>query len=412
MVRQFIAGCFLALFAFSAIAQQMTEYSWKHPSNLEIVGPWSDSVAGACSGWYGKYVEVSARDYPPQACVKGSQFGYEYRPTLVTNDGTVCAAKLEYWKNSATTCGAFSNYGGGTVGALLATRQVPIPPTCSAGKSKVVTWQLGWSTSFTQDPDLPGGAPPAGYCDGTCEHGLSEVQACHIATEPDASGAYPLTCDILYVSTGKTCGAVTPAPDPGPAPDGGGGDPGGGGGDPGDGGGDPSDGGGDPGDGGGEDGGGTGTEPCPDGQVKDASGACVASTPGGGGGGSTQPGEDTGSECGVAGKPSCTVKVDETGTPSFDADGINEVVNYDDPVNDAIEKWEDILKSNDPRSLIDGNSWSWSFQLPTGCTPLTMDGYGIVINPCNWQSTIHDLMSMIWIISTFFGVLIIARETF
>lgn len=76
-----------------------------------------------------------------------------------------------------------------------------------------------------------------------------------------------------------------------------------------------------------------------------------------------------------------------------------------------VKDWNDQLKGMNTGSVFGPSDWSWSFQFPTGCTPLVMADFGVTINPCEWQSMIHDLMSMIWIISTFFGVLWIARGT-
>lgn len=77
-----------------------------------------------------------------------------------------------------------------------------------------------------------------------------------------------------------------------------------------------------------------------------------------------------------------------------------------------ISQWNEFLKDMDPAKRFGPQYWSWSFQLPTGCTPFVMAGYtNMTIDVCKFKPMIHDLMSMIWLISTFFGILYIARET-
>lgn len=106
------------------------------------------------------------------------------------------------------------------------------------------------------------------------------------------------------------------------------------------------------------------------------------------------PGEEQ-AACGAPGQPVCAVKVDEKDMP----DGKSAFTKTDE----ALEK-----NATDSRSGIDkalaqsAPSWSFSFQLPTGCTPYETGIKGFVLNPCQYQSTIHDLMSMIWAAVTAF----------
>lgn len=44
-------------------------------------------------------------------------------------------------------------------------------------------------------------------------------------------------------------------------------------------------------------------------------------------------------------------------------------------------------------------AWKFSFTFPTGCTPLPVY-LGVSLDPCQWQTKIHALMSMLWIFTT------------
>lgn len=108
--------------------------------------------------------------------------------------------------------------------------------------------------------------------------------------------------------------------------------------------------------------------------------------------------------CGAPGQPVCAVKVDEKDMP----DG-----------KDAFTKSQEALEKNatDTRSGIDkagamqAPSWSFSFQLPTGCQPYDTGIKGFVLDPCKYQSTIHDLMSMIWAAVTAFCIIGMVSRT-
>lgn len=104
--------------------------------------------------------------------------------------------------------------------------------------------------------------------------------------------------------------------------------------------------------------------------------------------------------CGAPGQPVCAVKVDETGMPTSG------------DVSKA-EAASDKAKGDAEKAIADAGNitapeWSFSFQLPTGCTSYTPPGFeefGITLNPCQWQGTIHDLMSMIWAAVTAFCII-------
>lgn len=108
--------------------------------------------------------------------------------------------------------------------------------------------------------------------------------------------------------------------------------------------------------------------------------------------------------CGVAGKAPCGVKVDETGVPSSP----QSPQSVGDTAIEA-EKGKVTTSIEQNKSLSVGD-WTWSFQLPTGCSPITLDMMvPVVIDPCKYQSIIHDLMSMVWAAVGFFGLFSILR---
>jgi len=102
--------------------------------------------------------------------------------------------------------------------------------------------------------------------------------------------------------------------------------------------------------------------------------------------------------CGAPGQPVCAVKVNEEGYP----DGKSAFTTS----KDAIDK-----NATDTKTAINGAGtmqapqWSFSFQLPTGCTPYDTGLRGFVLDPCKYQSMIHDLMSMLWAAATVFCII-------
>lgn len=91
--------------------------------------------------------------------------------------------------------------------------------------------------------------------------------------------------------------------------------------------------------------------------------------------------------CGAPGQPKC--RIDESGTG--DGKGaFNEAEEKTKTTKDAIKT------AIDGAANIEAPKWTFSFAFPTGCTPYTTAIRGFVMNPCAYQSTIHDLMSMIW----------------
>ena len=117
--------------------------------------------------------------------------------------------------------------------------------------------------------------------------------------------------------------------------------------------------------------------------------------------GSSGTGEDEKPDpCGAPGQPECNVKVNEKGTPegagtTFDA----AKKSVDDSGNDTLQK------INQARDRSDGPAWSFTFALPSGCSPYPINIGSVVLNVCQYQGTIHDLLSMVWAAVTAFTII-------
>ncbi|MDN4590218.1 hypothetical protein DBA29_17130 [Xenophilus aerolatus] len=92
----------------------------------------------------------------------------------------------------------------------------------------------------------------------------------------------------------------------------------------------------------------------------------------------------------------CSVKVDETGTPSS--------VSTADGYGQSVDTFKDAQKSN-----IDGagakaketiGEWGLPFELPTSCQALPTGAFNFTLDICQWQGMIHDLMAMVWLCVT------------
>lgn len=123
-----------------------------------------------------------------------------------------------------------------------------------------------------------------------------------------------------------------------------------------------------------------------------------------GDGDSDQPGN-----CGAPGQPVCAVKVDEKGTPAASLgssafDGVNQAM-----AETGVEEIELFRFVRESEVLL---PYSWTFQLPTGCSPYPMQGFGLTIDICEFQPTIHDLMSLLWAAAGIFGLISIFRSSF
>lgn len=98
--------------------------------------------------------------------------------------------------------------------------------------------------------------------------------------------------------------------------------------------------------------------------------------------------------CGAPGQPKC--RIDESGTPSGQGD-------FDAANRGADETREGWLAEIAKAKELKSDGWTWTFQLPSGCTPLELPAYNISLDVCRFQPVIHDIMSMVWLICTVMG---------
>lgn len=101
--------------------------------------------------------------------------------------------------------------------------------------------------------------------------------------------------------------------------------------------------------------------------------------------------------CGLPDTPKC--KIDETGTPPDKGSTFTKTETDLDT-----QKAADIAEIA-KAALIPAPAWSFSFALPTGCSSYATGIKNIVISVCSFQSTFHDLMSMIWAAVTAFAMM-------
>ena len=98
--------------------------------------------------------------------------------------------------------------------------------------------------------------------------------------------------------------------------------------------------------------------------------------------------------CGLPGKPKCLI--DEQNTKADKGSTF-------EPASKALDATEAARRAAiDSASTIQAPSWSFTFQLPTACSPLVTGLRGVVLDVCQWRGPIHDLMSMVWGAATVF----------
>lgn len=94
------------------------------------------------------------------------------------------------------------------------------------------------------------------------------------------------------------------------------------------------------------------------------------------------------------------MKIDETGVPAGAG------TSYDSAskaINDSATDTE--TKINAARDRTDGPAWSFTFALPSGCSPYPVGFGSVVLDVCQYQGTIHDLLSMVWSAVTAFTII-------
>lgn len=103
--------------------------------------------------------------------------------------------------------------------------------------------------------------------------------------------------------------------------------------------------------------------------------------------------------CGLPGTPPC--KIDETGTPDGQGMAVPDVGAVMAPILACV--------SNPAGCLPTLPALNWSFAMPTACGPIPLPAFqawGLgTIDICRFQSTFHDLMSMVWVIGGLFGAI-------
>lgn len=415
MLKKFFLVVFAAFFFQNAFAA--LEYQASQGVYTGIKSGWHLDKASAASELMGLLdAHMATLEI---TCISGTRAGdKKYGAHITSADPLNPTQWKRYFVSTSLTCSPSSPVLQGSYVISYTSRQY-VPPTCDAGQKSTHTFFKGWNTASGGDLDteVPGSSPDTNYtCDGSCEVIMVDVTSCDTNTEPSSNGYYKQSCSYEFETTGNTCTQSNlPAspdnapplppgvPDPNPNPDGG---------DPtgnnnpentGDNGTDPSD---PTGEGTGS--GGTGSNKDPDAcsAAQIAAGTCTGSS----GGGGAAPGDRTSDDpatCGGPGQPLCQVDINETGTPDGDAQR-DLMESHGDKITDLVKDdgtyWTGVKKYLQ-KSASELVSLNWSFALPTGCTPFNMgSGYGFSIDMCQYQSVIHDLMSLVWVMATVFGL--------
>lgn len=111
----------------------------------------------------------------------------------------------------------------------------------------------------------------------------------------------------------------------------------------------------------------------------------------------TTPKPEDGKEqaaCGAPGQPKCSIN--EAGTP----DGKNAFDSSNAGLEEGKKGW--IAELGKVKDLA-APGWTWTFQLPSGCTALSVPAFSLTLDVCQFQPIIHDIMSMLWAIATVMG---------
>lgn len=417
MLKKFFLVVFAAFFIPSAFAQTPPQYEYQACDDGGWCTAWGQP--GAVNTEYWNHVN----DTQAKTCISYQRTSLT---TFVASDVSIgtqtSGSAIRTVTNYELNCSAVVNTTQSTVWKGFV-RRAYVPPECPAGNQMQKTFFSGWYDAYDPETLIPGTevTPPTSYCDGSCSYNYTDVVSCDVVNAADSNGNYPGSCTIEYESDGMSCTVQTPDPAQPDSPPPGSGDPGNGDGN-GDGDGDPTtpadpNGNGDPGDGDHTCGGagqpacstdpgngGSGNTACTPEQI--ANGTCSTTTPPTGGGGGSPTPEDP-ATCGGEGQPLCNVKVDETGMPTGSSQ--METMDIQGDAAEAMVKSEGSfwtgVKEYLNKSSQELAGWNWSFALPTGCTPVQMSGYDIQIDVCEFQPTIHDLMSFVWVLLTIYGLI-------
>jgi hypothetical protein len=93
--------------------------------------------------------------------------------------------------------------------------------------------------------------------------------------------------------------------------------------------------------------------------------------------------------CGLPGKPACLI--DESGTP------LDKAQTFEFPTTEIDLAKDSAKNAIDAAENIQAPSWSFTFQFPSSCSPINTGLRGVVIDVCQFQPIIHDLLSMVWV---------------
>lgn len=116
-----------------------------------------------------------------------------------------------------------------------------------------------------------------------------------------------------------------------------------------------------------------------------------------------KPGEDKEQQaCGAPGQPKC--RIDETGTP----DGKNALDKSGSDIDQGKDSWISEIAKWQEKTWDD---FTWTFQLPSGCTPLSLEGFEMTLDVCQFQPMIHDIMSVLWAAAAVFGCMTLVFRT-
>lgn len=282
--------------------------------------------------------------------------------------------------------------------------------TCKAGKKAGIEFKIGWAHYFN-DPDTganplnngtasvtpipPQSELPLDVCYQGCFHYYDGNERYWVDSTEILNGVVPRFGSADYVSSEMECtqpldtDLAGPLPENPPPPDDDDGEPGGGDDD-------------DDNPEGEEPGGGRGPQDDRDnnpGGDDDDPGDDPNNGPGGGN--NQNPAEQ---QCGVAGKPACTSKIDETGTPSGPGDKMDT-----GKLGTEFDKLRNQLDRIGDKSTKD-TSWgvvpSW-FSTSGGCAPLNLGSAGPInftIDHCPAVPFAKGAASFMWLVITFFAV--------
>lgn len=119
-----------------------------------------------------------------------------------------------------------------------------------------------------------------------------------------------------------------------------------------------------------------------------------------------QPGKEaeTGpKECGSPGKPKCAI--DEAGTVPPAKTGDASQATVDAAQSSAMPTIAAAMKTDAD------TGWGFTFELPSQCSSFPMF-LNIVIDFCRFQPMVHDIMSMVWVMTTGFLIIGMFGRTF